>query len=121
MVTVLFSGEAVEPDGQAKKRPIPDGLARVAFEVRGPFTLEGRAATIRRKASQPISDEDAAKWRAKMALAFMVAFGGKPSRAEVVRAEIDALASEVGEHAFAQRVIVPMFEAKFATRISTPE
>jgi hypothetical protein len=79
-------------------------------------TLDGRAGMLRKKYRRNATEQETA-WRTKMGRCFRLIIAGKQT--DDVKARIMALASLVGEEAYACKVLLPMIDGGYgAARIS---
>lgn len=108
-------GDAPRPSADHPGLVVTNWLRNVTRRRARAGTLDGRAATLRKKYRAACAPDEAA-WRVAMAGCFMLAIGARVGRKpETAKAAILARAEAIGEADFAREVLFPMIASKFGS------
>ena len=111
-VALCYARE-IEPGQKQLARDERKGLATRSYELLSrpgaPATMDGKAATLRRKLAQDRTPQEAL-WLKSMAMAFMVAVKG--THCDLNKQQVRGWCSSVGESEWAEKVLIPMIDAR---------
>ena len=105
------AGENIGPRRKRGRGAIPAGRS-VSYEQRD--VIEGKAATLRKKAKRMESDPQAAAWLVAMSRAHVLALSAVRDQERCAEIIME-LAAMVGETGYATDVLLPLLAARFAT------
>ena len=116
------AGQDIGPRRKRGRGAIPAGRL-VTYErnplAERPATIEGKAATLRRKAERAEADPEAVAWRMAMCRAHVLALSATKDDPERCAEIIMELAAMVGETDYAEEILLPLLAARFVTLAKT--